>query len=88
MESIRRFATRKSRFLSSSRWKQTDCGLSIQQKGIAVDIQSLLSSYVIVMNGHQGRKSFISADEAKETVFEVIESGKAEAYLRKRAEGA
>ena len=84
MESVRRFATRKERFVVSPRWKRSNGRVDIQQKGLVIGIDVAGSTYRIWVNGQPGKKRFKTIDQAKEQVFEVIENGKAEAYLRKK----
>lgn len=83
LESLHRFISRQSRFLSSPRWKERVGTCSIRQKGIDVNIQTLTAGFRICMNGKDGRRIFSTIDEAKETAFEVIENGIAAAYLNK-----
>src|SRR6266487_4991264 len=80
MESLRRFISRRSRFVCSSRWKQQDGRSKILQKGICVDIRPSLSGFRIHMNGHHGRKVYTTAQKAKHAAFEVLENGRAEGY--------
>ena len=83
MESLHRFNSRQSRFVSSSRWKNHAGTSSIRQKGIDLQIQTLTNGFRICMNGTDGRKIFFSADNAKQTAFELIENGIASTYLKK-----
>lgn len=84
MESLHRFNSRQSRFLSSSRWKEQISGCSIRQKGIELTIQKLAHGFRICMNGKEGRKIFSGLNEAKQIAFELIENGIAVNYLRKQ----
>lgn len=81
MESTQRFVSRRSRFMSSSRWHEEQGNCSIVQKDIAVDVRSSFEGFRIYMNGHKGKKVFPTIESAKAAVFEVIENGLAERFL-------
>ncbi len=84
MESLHRFASRRSRFLSSRRWKSEGGRFCIRQKKIRVELVSENAGYSIQMNNVKGKRLLASLDEAKAAAFEVIEDGRAEAALKKR----
>jgi hypothetical protein len=91
MESLRRFTSRKIRFIASPRWKEAAGGELIEQKKIKILIQHNSAGFQIQMNGMAGKVRFPKIEDAKARAFEVIENGKAERYLqgvqRKKTEG-
>lgn len=80
----RELLKRKDRFVASPRWSINQGVHSIRQKLMAIEIRPVAGAFRICINGRVGKKTFASADEAKRFVFDVIESGKAEAYLQKK----
>jgi len=84
MESIKRFASRKIRFLKSPKWKQYSSESRITHHGIEVVIAQKGKAFGITMNTAAGNKQFSSMVEAKTAAFEAIENGKAQAYLQKK----
>jgi hypothetical protein len=85
MESLRRFASRRTRFISSRRWKESGGGMVIHQKGIEVLIRMQTAGFQIQMNDTPGKIVFPNMVDAKAKAFETIESGAAEKCLRLRA---
>lgn len=86
IESIHRFESRKKRFVDSPRWKNGRYqSVEIVQKKINVKIQPDKSGVHIYLNNIKGKKLFDSISSAKNFVFELIENGSADKYLKKRA---
>jgi hypothetical protein len=83
LESLHRFISRKQRFLSSLRWKGNEMFTSIRQKGMTIGIRKIGQAYRIEMEGRKGKKKFPTSPEAKAEIFEIIEDGRAAAYLMK-----
>lgn len=83
VDSKKRYEDRKRRFIQSSRWKSSGNTHKIKQNKISVAILSNGGSYRIAMNGTKGKLLFPTIEEAKEHIFEAIESGKAGKYLAK-----
>lgn len=84
MESIQRFDRRRSRFVSSLRWKEQRKIFSISQKGIGVELRLSPEGFHIYMDGYKGKKVFATVEPAKAAVFDVIENGQAERFLLQR----
>jgi hypothetical protein len=80
-----KLASRRKRFVTSPRWEESNGVFSIQQKRINVYIQPTPEGFQIQMNDQKGKKLFPTAEEAKKAAFDVIESGKAEEYFRKKS---
>jgi hypothetical protein len=76
--------SRRARFVTSPRWEKSNGVFSIQQKRINVYIQPTPEGFQIQMDDHKGKKLFPTAEDAKKAAFDVIESGKAEEFLRKK----
>ena len=85
MESIHRFDQRKSRFVSSPRWKNQHNVQSITQKHINIEIRAMSDGFRIFMNSYKGKKVFPTPEAAKAAVFEVIDNGQAERFLREHS---
>lgn len=85
IDSVQRYRGRLSRFLSSARWQSHHGRLSISQKNISVEILADISGFRIAMNGIIGRGLYGSLEEAKTTVFDVIENGQAERFFRRQS---
>ena len=83
MESVRRFESRRSRFMSSSRWKDFGYYWSIRQKGISLRIQKSSGAFQILMDEFNGKKRFKTIEAAKAFAFSSIEDGSAEKYIAK-----
>ncbi len=83
MESVTRYANRKRRFLSSTRWKAQGASHWIKQSGLDVQIVPAGASFRVHINGTAGKQAPQTLDEAKQLVFDVIESGAAQKYLSK-----
>ena len=82
MESLARFATDWPH--TSVRWKSDNWHAFIQQKEIDLEYHKIPSCFHIQMNGCCGKQVFSTIEEAKIAAFEVIESGKAGEFLRKK----
>ncbi|HEX3856437.1 MAG TPA: HNH endonuclease [Verrucomicrobiae bacterium] len=83
MESVRRFESRRSRFMASSRWKDFGYFWEIRQKRINLRIQKNSDGFQIFMKRFAGKKRFNTVEEAKEFAFNAIEDGSAEKFLAK-----
>lgn len=81
---LRRKEDRKLSFLSSPRWKKKDNTINIKQKGVEISILEDQSCFRIVMGNIQGKFSYTTLDEAKEKIFEFIDSGAADEFFKKR----
>jgi hypothetical protein len=79
-----RLASRRERFVSSSRWEKSDGVFSIRQQRINVYIHPTPEGFRIWMNDRKGKKLFLTLEDAKKAAFDVIENGEAEEYLRKK----
>jgi hypothetical protein len=88
MEAHAKHMGRRLRFVLSNRWKKKSGVPCIEQKGISVGVVADGREFRLRMNGVQGKMKFRSVLEAKIAAFEIINSGKAHAYLsgvKKRA---
>lgn len=83
MESVTRYASRKNRFLSSTRWKAQGASHSIKQSGLEVKIAPTGAGFRVNINNRAGKKELSTLDEAKQLAFDVIESGAAQSYLER-----
>lgn len=81
---LKKRSERLIRFIKSKRWSEQDGLYEIHQKGIDIKVQILNGEYRISMNNTNGKYGYPSLKEAKEKVFEVIDSGEAEKYLKKK----
>lgn len=82
MESLKRYESRRRRFIGSTRWKLLDNGSSALRQGdLNLIIVSLGNEYGLEANGLLGRKRFSSLIEAKSATFELIENGRLRDYL-------
>lgn len=81
VESQKRHEDRKRRFIRSTRWSERNGVHSIAQQKLTVRILPSPSGFHIEMNGTRGKHSYPTLEEAKARVFEVIDSGEAQAYL-------
>jgi len=82
MDSLRRFQSRRQRFIHSKRWKPGGNGVSqIHQKGANLSIEPIGQSYRLLVNNTQGKRRFPSINEAKSFAFELFENGKLDAFL-------
>lgn len=81
---IRKSANRLKRFKASPRWEEFSGCLFITQKGIRVQISPCEGGCSVTMKETKGKAVYPDIDSAKAKVFDVIESGKAEDFFRKR----
>ena len=81
---LRRKEDRKLSFINSSRWKETESSVDIKQKRIDISILKHKSAYSIVMGNIKGKSSYKTLNEAKEKVFEFIDSGEADEFFKSR----
>lgn len=74
----------RGRFLSSKRWKEDLGKWTIKQKGIAVRISPSNGKFCISMDDALSKVEYETLMDAKLKVYDVIDSGEAAAYLKKR----
>ncbi|MGB4335970.1 MAG: HNH endonuclease [Chromatiaceae bacterium] len=79
---LRNRSERLVRFIKSKRWTERDGLYEIHQKGIDIKLRLQNGEYRISMNNTNGKYGYPSLKEAKGKVFEVIDSGEAEKYLK------
>ena len=82
--SLRRLQDRKNKFINSKRWKQVDQNYQIKQKKVDVLIYKEAGGYKLSMNQVNGKMRFQSLVDAKEKVFDFIDSGEAEEFFKCR----
>jgi hypothetical protein len=85
VESTHRYKGRLKRFLNSTRWRTAGTDLIIRQKEIDVKITAHDRGFLVSMNNRIGRNLYESLTKAKSRIFDVIENGQAEKYLKKHA---
>lgn len=88
MESRRRYVSRLKTFVSSPRWKRGDQALRIRHQKIDLEVGRAADGFKLHVNGHEGKLRFPSLLEAKTAAFDLIESGKAAAFVKKKLEEA
>jgi len=79
----RKYKDRLKRFLTSTRWKREGDDYVIRQKQIDIRIFKTINNYSIQMGTAKGSKEYVSVEQAKEKVFEFIESEEADAFFNK-----
>jgi hypothetical protein len=85
-EHIRTIDMRK-RFVNSKRWRMMADGTRcIRQKGIDVKVHDQGGYFTVQMNDARGKAKFDTFLDAKIRTFDLIHSGEAEAYLKRRRE--
>ena len=78
---------KRKRFVSSPRWQAFHTGeFAIKQSGIRIRISPSNGKFRIFMDGVAGKVNHDTILDAKLKVFELIESGEANAYLERRRE--
>lgn len=85
MESKRRYENRVKRFIRSSRWQSDGNIFAINQKRFNIKILPSPGGFRIEMNTYIGKSIYPTVDIAKGKVFEVIESGSAEKFFKKKS---
>jgi hypothetical protein len=83
MESVNRYRSRRTRFLSSSRWQTNATGLFIRQKRMDVQVARIPEGYCLVVNRLTGKRVFETSDLAKAALFELFENGAIERYFER-----
>jgi len=85
---IRKHQDRLKRFLKSKRWKNEGDDYLIRQKQIDIRIFKIANGYNIQMGTTKGSKEYPSIEEAKEKVFEFIESEEADVFFKRHCKNA
>jgi len=83
MDAIKLRQSREERFINSNRWSALNGIALIKQKGFDIAIIEKIAGFQIRINEAYGKQIFQTIELAKRRVFEVIENGKAENYLRR-----
>lgn len=85
VESLVRYRQRRKAFVSSPRWQVDYAGeLSIKQKGIYVSLVKREGAYRIRVRSKLGKKVFATELDAKAGVFDLVESGVIDDWLKKQ----
>ncbi len=79
---IRRKIDRRKNFLRSTRWQETPNGILIRQKRMEFAVRGSPNGYYIDLAGHRGKERYPTRDSAKAKVFDIVEDGIAENFLR------
>jgi len=80
---IRRQNERLTRFIKSDRWRNTSKGIEIRQMKMDFLIDSDAKGYFIVFEKVCGKKRFSTIEDAKVTLFNLIETGGASDFYKK-----
>ena len=80
-ESIKRYESRKKRFLKSSRWKKNHGTHRIKLKFEVIIRASNDGCYYLTIHGYESKKPYSSLVQAKEKAFDTIESGAMQKFL-------
>jgi hypothetical protein len=86
-KSIRRYESRKKRFIQSRRWKREGNIHRIKQSVFKVEIEDEMSAFYLTIHGLRSENLYGSLEEAKTKVFDVIESGVLFEYLDRNGIG-
>jgi len=78
-------ARRRRVFIRSPRWKPFEGGAFIEQGDLRAEVRLDAQGHYLVLGGVPDTKRFSDADELRGRLFDFIESGQAEEYLRRRA---
>lgn len=82
VESQRRYDDRRERFLKSKRWKQETKIHRIKQGSFDIEIKQVGLNFFIQIQNLKSKKHYMSLDDAKFKVFDVIESGELMEYFK------
>lgn len=80
-ETQKRYESRKKRFLKSKRWKSEENKMKIKQSLFKIEIENINEYFYLTIHDLKSKKKYYSLDEAKESAFNAIESGKLLEYL-------
>lgn len=80
----RRRLGRYRRFMSSSKWSTENGFVKLKHKRLSVVIASQQQKHKIIINNIQGRKSFTTELDAKDFLFNFIDTGDAAAFAEKQ----
>lgn len=83
-DDIRKRENRLKNFKKSTRWEEYCGRLVITQKGIRVQIVPCEGGFMVTMMTTEGKTVYPDIDSAKAKVFDLIEDGKADDFLRTR----
>lgn len=84
LESLKKYESRKKRFINSKRWKEENSTYKINQNFFDIQITNNTSSFSINIHQMPSKKIYKSLMEAKSKAFDVIETGTLYKYLEKR----
>lgn len=84
MESVRRYAERKRRFIASPRWHEQHGVHRLSRKGTVIQIGQFEGKYFIWVNGEKGKRTFEDPLHARASVFDLIETGELQKFLQRR----
>ena len=82
-ESKQRYKSRKSRFVSSKRWKIEGNKTEIKQSLFDIQIENRNNYSYLTIHKLKSKTKYKTINDAKEAAFDVIESGKLYEYLDK-----
>ncbi len=83
-----KYDERKRRFINSKRWIIISGRAVIRQKGIRIEIAKNDSEYHIQLDKFQGQNCFDTLDSAKSHVFDIIDDGRAQNYIERKAKNS
>lgn len=74
---------RRQRFIQSKRWIKISGREIIRQKGIRIEISLVDGCYYLQLDRYPGRHGYDSMEAAKSQIFNLLEEGRAQAYLNR-----
>jgi hypothetical protein len=77
---------RRARFVNSKRWNSQPDGWHIKRKGISFAITPEQNRFRIALNDISGRADYETLMDAKLKVLDLLDSGEAHEFLKRRAE--
>lgn len=84
MESARRYAERKARFIASPRWHEHLGIHRLTRKGIVIHVRQHEGQHYIWVNGEMGKRIFVDPLQARAAVFDLIEAGALQKHVQRR----
>ncbi len=83
-----KYDERRRRFMRSKRWMEISGRFILRQKGIRIEIAKHNGSYRIQLGLYPGQKCYDTLDSAKSHVFDIIDDGRAQNYIERKAKNS
>jgi len=77
-----KYDERRKRFVRSRRWIKISEREIIRQKGIRIEIAKFDGRFYLQLDQYPGKNGFDTVGDAKSHVFDIIEDGRAEKFLK------